>query len=75
MKSIERRFNRVSQRNPHWSTIICFAEAIENQKFSRQSIAKWFNRLVDVNDYDKADKKTIIRQMCVISNTFEEGSK
>ena len=59
MKSIERRFKKINKKNPYWSDNTCFAVAITDQNFSLQTIAKWFNKLVDKNDYDKNDKKEI----------------
>lgn len=60
MKSFERRFNKIKNRNPFWSTLVCFTETIRGIGFSRQSIHNWFNELVDKNDYAKEDKKAIL---------------
>jgi len=60
MKSIARRFNKINQKNPGLSTSICFAMTIIGQNFSRQTIARGFNKLVDKNDYSKKDKKEIM---------------
>jgi len=68
MKSIQRRFDDISNKNPHWSSYICFAEAIKHQKFNKESIRVWFNKLVNKDDYDKKDKKTLLDQLCALSN-------
>jgi hypothetical protein len=60
MKSIRRKFNKLSRKNPYWSTLTCFTETIYGVGFSRQSIHRWFNILVNRNDYNKADKKEIM---------------
>jgi len=60
MKSIERKFKKICKRNPYWSSLICFTETIYGIGFSRQSIHRWFNILVDKNDYDKANKKQVM---------------
>lgn len=65
MKSLERRFNNISRLNPKWSSYICFAEALKKQNFNRKTIYYWFNRLVEKNDYDKADKYELVK--CLIS--------
>lgn len=39
MKSIQRRFNDITNKNPHWSSYICFAEAIKEQGFGKESIS------------------------------------
>ncbi len=77
MKSLERRFNNISQLNPYWSSHTCFAEAVKNQNFSRRIISYYFNKLVGKDDYDKADKKAVLGYLISLSsnskNRDEEG--
>lgn len=63
MKSLERKFNNIIKKNPYWSSYVCFSAAIKNQNFSEQTIRRWFNKLVDKDDYEKKDKGTILRSM------------
>jgi predicted Ser/Thr protein kinase len=60
MKSVKRVFNRIRSENPYWSDYICFAEAIRGKKFSRKTIIRNFNSLVDKEDYARNEKKEII---------------
>jgi len=60
MRSIKRRFDKVAESNPEWSSCVCFANAVRGQKFGRSALMKMFNKLVDQNDYSKADKRGII---------------
>ena len=75
MKSIERRFKKISEKNPYWSDNTCFAVAITGQNFSRQTITKWFNKLVDKNDYGKNDKKEIRAFHESLTKELEESIK
>jgi hypothetical protein len=75
MKSIQRRFNKIQQKNPYWSSIVCFNEAIKEQSFSRKSIYYWFSKLVNKNDYQKCDKKTMLHFSLSLSKRPEEGIK
>lgn len=75
MRSIERRFNNITERNPFWSSYICFAEAIKGQKFSKQMIHRWFSKLVAKDDYDNKDKKDILAHLAELSNTPEDNKK
>ncbi len=68
MRSIKRRFKKIAIKSPYWSTFICFSRAVGNQGFSRKSISENFNRLVDKDDYDKRDKKILIKSLISISN-------
>jgi hypothetical protein len=78
MKSLERRFNKITKENPYWSSYICFAEAISGQKFSRQTIHRWFNKLVEKDDYDKKDKRALLKQLIELtqkSKTIPEDNE
>ena len=59
MKSIERNYNNVRRHNPYWSTHTCFAVAVRGGKFSRGTISRWFNKLVDKDDYAPKEKKLV----------------
>ena len=74
MKSLQRRFNNISQLNPYWSSYICFAEAIDGQNFSKKTITSHFKALIEKDDYDKRDKKGLIKNLLSLSQkTAEEG--
>jgi uncharacterized protein with ATP-grasp and redox domains len=75
MKSVERRFNNIAKNNPEWSSYTCFAEAITGQGFSRQKIHRWFNKLVEEDDYTKKEKKEILAYLESISKKVEENQK
>ena len=56
-----KNFQTISKKNPLWSSWICFCEAIKSKKsISSKTIKKYFNKLVDINDYEKSDKKTLV---------------
>ena len=63
MKSIERRFNKISQKNTLWSDHTCFADAIKETGLKRRNIVKWFNKLVDPEDYSKEDKFAVVSSL------------
>lgn len=75
MRSIERRFKKISRKKNCWSTYVCFAEAVRGRHFSPRTIQYWFNRLVDTDDYCKLEKKQIIRHLCLLTNMLEERIK
>lgn len=63
MKSLERRFNNITKKNPIWSSYTCFAEAVSGQGFSKQAIHRWFQKLVDKDDYARDEKKAILEHL------------
>jgi hypothetical protein len=68
MRSIKRRFNNIAKRNPNYSSYLCFAEAIKGQRFSKQMIQRWFNKLVDKNDYARSEKRGTVDFLVNLSN-------
>jgi hypothetical protein len=67
MKSLKRIFSKIRERNPLWSDYICFAEAVCGRRFSRKTIIRNFNSLVDKEDYAKNEKKEVIDYLVKIS--------
>lgn len=62
MRSIKRRFLNVKERNPNLGDCINFMKAIREQNFGKDMIGRWFNKLIDKNEYDANDKKALISQ-------------
>lgn len=67
MKSIERRFKKIAKANKNWTTYDCFAVAVYKQKFNEVIIGRWFNKLVDTEDYFNDEKKDVLRHLYNIS--------
>jgi len=63
MRSVERRFLNIQKENPNFSSYICFAKAIRGQNFSNKIVREWFNKLVDEDDYAKAEKWEILKNL------------
>ena len=75
MKSMERKFRKIQEKNPYWSSYVCFFSAIDGQNFSKQTIVRWFNRLVEKDDYSSSDKKGILFHLYTHSKTPEDNQK
>ena len=75
MRSIQRRFERIANKNIFLSTYVCFMLAVSRQKFSLQTISEWFNKLVHKDDYAKGDKKSLIAHALHLTNEREETEK
>ena len=67
MKSIERRFRKIENENPYWSSYICFARSISGQNFSEDRLRRMFNKLVDKNEYAQDEKKEIIKYLLTLN--------
>ena len=68
MKSLERRFNNITEKKPFWSSFICFAEAVKGQRFTKPILHRWFQKLVQKDDYAQSDKRTLLRHLDFLSN-------
>lgn len=69
MKSLVRRFQVEQDKSPNLSTLVNFGRAVEHQNFNEAIIQRWFNKLVDKDDYDAADKKAVVAHMVKLSNS------
>lgn len=75
MRSIEKRFEQIGRRNIFLGSYICFALAISQQGFGTQAISRWFNKLVQKDDYDKCDKKSLLTHLMHLTKTPEDNQK
>lgn len=71
MKSLERRFKNIQEKNIYWSTYLCFAEGVKAQQFGRQSIHRWFNKLVSKDDYAQNEKKEVLSFLMNLSSPLK----
>ncbi len=60
MRSLKRVFEKIKRENPYWSDYTCFSRAISGKDFSKKTISRYFNKLVDNRDYPKREKKEIL---------------
>lgn len=67
MRSIKRVFENIKRKNPYWSDYICFSQAVSGKCFSKKTISRYFNKLVDNNDYSRREKKAILEWLISIS--------
>jgi len=75
MRSIERRFKQINEKKPRWSSWSCFVKAIKGQKFNKKIINRWFNQLVDKDNYAKGEKKELLEYLYDVSSTPVECIK
>ena len=55
------QFSEIQRLNPYWSSLVCFHEAIKNRKsLHPRLIRKYFNKLVDKDDYAPEDKNEVV---------------
>ncbi len=56
---LENRFNKIKQKRPYLSSLVVFYLTLYDRNYSKREITRGF-KLVDKDDYDKKDKKTIL---------------
>lgn len=64
MRSLERRF----KKSKNTTTITKFYDAIAYQKFSKDRIKRYFNQLVDKDDYYMPEKRAILQDLYRLTN-------
>ena len=75
MKSLRRRFNNTIKKNPNLGSNTCFARAVNEQAFNRQTIHRWFQKLVDKDDYAKKEKRSVLAHLRNLSDTMKTTKK
>lgn len=68
MKSIKRLFDKISKENPNLGSVIIFNRIVSGKNFSRDRIARWFNLLVDKEEYDRSEKKQILEYIYLLNS-------
>lgn len=68
MKSIKHNFDSLREKRPLWSSYACFVAAIKGKGFGKDAIRRWFNKLVEKDDYTKNDKKALLENLDKLSN-------
>ena len=69
MRSIERRFaNIMSENDGEWSTYTAFAETVRGQNFGEAVVLKWFDKLVDKDDYLRKEKQEILKYLLTLNS-------
>jgi len=63
-----KEFEETKRLNPCWSDHTCFAETVWNRKFlSHKTIRKYFNILVDKDDYAQNEKNQVVAYLVKLS--------
>ena len=60
--SITSTYNKILQEEPV-STLIAFEKALEEEPLTDQEVRKYFNKLVDRDDYVLYNKDKIVKQI------------
>lgn len=75
MRSIEARYKKIQEKKQGWSSYLCYASAITGRKFSRETLQRWFNKLVEKDDYVASEKKDILAHLYNLTNDAVEHRK
>jgi len=75
MRSIERRFNDLQKKRPELSSFMNSTHAVRGQGFTKDAISRWFNKLVDKDDYSNSDKKELLQHIISLTNEPEDNRK
>ncbi len=75
MRSIERRFLDLQHKRLSHSSLLNFGVAIKGQNFSEVAIRRWFNKLVEKDDYASSDKREVIAHLVALPNGAVESRK
>lgn len=75
MKSIQRRFKIYQNKNPYLGDYINLMKTVYGQKYSKDTISRWFTKLVNPDEYNESDKRYLINVLCETSNMSQDNRK
>lgn len=58
---MKERFKELSDKNPNLSSAMVFVKLIWGKGYSKPVIRKWFNLLVDKEDYERIEKESLLK--------------
>lgn len=68
MRSLKLRYEASTKVRRGCGSYIIFANAVKGSRFRRDKIRRWFNRLVEKDDYSPSDKRSLLQQLYELSN-------
>jgi len=76
MRSIQARFEKIKEKDPGLGHYTAFVQAISGQGFSKDKISRQMKKLlIENHDYQKPDKKALLRQLELATNTLRSTEK
>lgn len=75
MKNVAIRFENYQKKRPNVSTLVNFAAAIKSTGFTHDTIRRWFNVLVDKEDYGGIPKIDLMRWLDGLANPSRRPRK
>lgn len=73
MRSIERRFEIYKQKNSDLGDFTILMRTVKGQKYSKDTISRWFKRLVKKDDYSPSDKRHLMNELLKLTNLSEDN--
>jgi hypothetical protein len=73
MRSIQHSFDKLEASRPGLSTYMNFGAAIRGRGFSRGMVRRWFNKLVDKEDYAPEEKRAHLEHMYALAKPLEDN--
>lgn len=69
MKTLEHHFLKEQAKRPNLGDYSCLYYAVRSRNFSEETISRWFTVLITENDYERGDRRELVRQLVRASNT------
>jgi hypothetical protein len=75
MLALERKFNIVAAKNPYWSSYVQFWSTLQQNCYSEKTVRLNFFRLVNKNDYDKKEQRSVLAYLLNTKKVREDSMK
>ncbi len=74
MRNIKARFEKIQNKYPSLGACIILAQAVRGQRFTPSSIAREFSKLIPKNEFDKKERRAVLKFLAEVSNTLEDDT-
>jgi len=75
MRSLEARFRRCQKKHQEVGDFVNLGRAVKDQKFSEQTIRRFFNKLIEKDDYSSGDKQQLIKHLIGLTTPEDDKNK
>lgn len=69
MKSVERRFIVAQTKYPELNSLTHYVITVKNQKFNKETITRWFKKLVKKEDWVTMNKRKLTKYLMELTSS------
>lgn len=73
MRSIKNSFDKIQNKQKCLGAVIALSEAVKDKRYNQDTITRAFTKLVPKDEYDKSERRGLIKHLTNLSNPLEDN--